>query len=322
MIRRWLSGCLLPAALGLSAVGCTTAPGSFTGDLVASWSPAPKAGDTAGAPLRTDELTAKDQVRLYLETAHAMDKAGNEDGAREQYERVLEHDPSNYTAMRRLCVLYDDRGGRDDFKKAEELYRKVAKVRPNDADIWSDWGYSLYLRTEKENCKDNWTEAEKKLRQALKLDPHHALAHNNLGLVLGQLDRFEEAQREFRAATSSDADAHCKMAFVYWTRGRLDEARQECRLARDKDPSNVKVRDLQAVLEQPAHPHGDPGRPTDGRTPRANRLTAAQWDAEREAAHRAVVIDTGSAPRRPATSRQPGRPPGPSSCRAARPGCL
>ena len=116
-------------------------------------------------------------------------------------------DPNNYAALRRLCVLYDNRGTRDDFKKAEELYRKVAKLRPNDPDLWNDWGYSLYLRTEKEYYKENWAEAERKLRQALKLDPHHAAAHGNLGLVLGQLNRFDEALREFRAAQTSEAGA-------------------------------------------------------------------------------------------------------------------
>jgi len=300
MIRRWLRGCLLPSALCLSAVGCTTPVESLTGGLVASWTPASKASDGGSAPPRSEELSAKEQIRLCLDTARAMDKAGNDEGALDQYERVLERDPSNYTAMRRLCVLYDHRGGKEDFKKAEELYRKVARARPNDADIWSDWGYSLYLRTDKENCKENWMEAEKKLRQALKLDPQHARAHANLGLVLGRLDRFDEALREFRAAQPSEADAHCNMAFVYWAKGRLDDARQECRIARDKDPSNLKARDLQAVLDQASHPHGETGRTAesrpDGRTPRASRLTPAQWEAEREAARRAVVIDGGPPP--------------------------
>ncbi|HEX5269897.1 MAG TPA: tetratricopeptide repeat protein, partial [Gemmataceae bacterium] len=214
MIRRWLRGCLLPSALCLSAVGCTTSVESLTGGLVTSGAAPTKAADPA--PPAADGLAAPEQLRLHLDTARQLDQGGNDEGALVEYERILALDRANYTAMRRLAVLYDRRGGRDDFKKAEELYRKVADARPKDPDVWSDWGYSLFLRTDKETCKENWAEAEKKLRQAIKLDPQHARAHTNLGLVLGQLDRYDEAYREFRAAKLNDGEAHCDMAFVYW----------------------------------------------------------------------------------------------------------
>jgi Flp pilus assembly protein TadD len=292
MIRRWLRGCLLPTALGLTAVGCTTSVESLTGGLVTTLTPAPKDGGDLTPMRGPDQLPAGDELRLHLETAREMDQAGNDEGALPEYEKVLELDRSNYAAMRRLCVLYDRRGGREDFKKAEELYRKVAAARPKDPDVWSDWGYSLFLRTDKENCKENWAEAEKKLRQALVLNPQHARAHTNLGLVLGQLDRFDEAYREFRAARLSEGEAHCDMAFVYWQKGRLEDAKQECRLARDKDPGLAKANDMLAVLEQAGRPH-DKGGPGGRHGP----MTAAQEAAEHEAARRYVAgMTSGSAP--------------------------
>ena len=88
------------------------------------------------------------------------------------------------------------------------------------------------------------------------------------------------------------------MAFVYWTRGRLDDARQECRIAREKDPALAKANEMLAVLEQPAHAH-DKGGPAG----RGKPLTAAQREeAEHEAARRAVARLSGAAPAPPVPS--------------------
>jgi Flp pilus assembly protein TadD len=296
MIRRWLRGCVVPTALCLTAVGCTPSVESLTGGLVTTPSAVSKE-TTEAPPARPGDLTADEQIRLHLDAARAMDKAGNDEGALPEYERVLKLDPANYTAMRRLCVLYDRHGSKEDFKKAEELYRKVSKVRPNDAEVWNDWGYSLFLRTEKERCKENWAESEKKYRQALKLDPENARAHANLGKLLGLTERYDEAFREFRAAKLNESEVHVDMAFVYMAQGKLDQAKMECRAARELDPANNKARELLADLEQSPHPRdrtAAPGR-RDGRTPRANSLTPAQWEAEREAARRAVTGSSASA---------------------------
>jgi Flp pilus assembly protein TadD len=283
MIRRWLRRCLLPSALCLGAVGCTPSVESLTGGLVTGPTPAVNDRPVPVPSRGSDELPADMQLRLHLDTAKQLDAAGNDEGALAEYEGILQLDRANYTAMRRLCVLYDRRGDRDDFKKAEELYRKVAGVRPNDPDVWCDWGYSLFLRTDKETCRENWAEAERKLRQALKLNPQHARAHANLGLVLGQLDRFDEAYREFRAAQLSDAEAHCDMAFVYWQRGRMEDAKQECRIAHEKDPALAKAKDMLAALEHPPQ-----SREKGGSAKSRGALTADREAAEHEAARRFV----------------------------------
>jgi Flp pilus assembly protein TadD len=283
MIRRWLRGCLLPSALCLTTVGCTTTLESLTGGLVGGLAPA--AGDEQRPP-RSDELPTRDQVRLCLDAGREMDRAHNDEGSLDQYERVLSLDPSNFTAMRRLCVLYDRQARWD---QAEAMYKKIAKIKPKDADIWSDWGYSFYLRA----GKKNWSEAENKLRYALQLDPQHARAHTNLGMVLGHLERYGEAYTEFRAAQLSEAEAHCDIAFVYWSQGKMDQAKHECRTAREMDSSCLKARDMLAALEKgPPPPEAE--RTASGRRTRAGTLTAAQWDAEHEAARKAVADMNGS----------------------------
>jgi hypothetical protein len=323
MIRRWLRGCLVPSALCLAAVSCTPSVESLTGGLAGSWAPGSKAAEEAPPPPRApDDLPREDQIRLCVNTARELDNAGNDEDALGQYERVLTLDPSNYTAMRRLCVLYDRQAQWD---KAEQMYRKVSKLKPNDADIWSDWGYSFYLRPgPKEVKRKDWpqlAEAETKLRTALRLSPQHARAHSNLGLVLGQMERYDEAFREFQAgqldeaeaqadakadrsgpaaanrARLSEAAAHCDMAFVYWTKNRLEDARRECLLARDKDVGCIKAAEMLALLEKPPAARGDRDRQAasrpGARPSRASRMTPEQEEAEHEAARREVAARFG-----------------------------
>src|SRR5262245_26217618 len=194
------------------------------------------------APAARDELPKDKAIQTSLTFARNLDKSGSDDGAIEQYEKVLHLSPDHPEAMRRLAVLYDRRA---DFTNAEAAYKKLARMQPRDADLMCDWGYSYYLR-------NNWKEAEAKLRRALDLDKHHARARCNLGLVLGQQDRFDEAYQMFRQAGLDEADAHCDIAFIYWTycRTYYDRPRRECILARQLNPACSKAQELLAQIDE------------------------------------------------------------------------
>jgi Flp pilus assembly protein TadD len=214
----------------LGAGGCATPSGltsAFTGTPVAA--------------TNKDELPHDKAIQASMAVAQTLEKAGSEAPAIEQYEKVLQLDPGNIAAGRRLAVLYDRAG---DFDKADAQYSKLAKALPRDADLFNDWGYSYYERTK-------WAEAEKQLRHALALDPKHARARCNLGLALGQQGKYGEALLAFRAVVS-EADAHCDLAFVFWSQGKIDEARAECRQAVQVDPANAKAPVILAQLDRPA----------------------------------------------------------------------
>jgi tetratricopeptide (TPR) repeat protein len=185
-------------------------------------------------------------IQTTLAYARNLDKSGSDEGAIEQYEKLLHLVPDHPESLRRLAVMYDRRA---DFSKSEAAYKKLARTHSRDADLMCDWGYSYYLR-------NNWRESEAKLRRALELDARHARARCNLGLVLGQQDRFEEAFQLFRQAGLEEADAHCDMAFIYWTRGRsyYDRARRECVLARQLNPACSKAQELLAQLDEAQAP--------------------------------------------------------------------
>jgi tetratricopeptide (TPR) repeat protein len=74
---------------------------------------------------------------------------------------------------------------------------------------------------------DRGAEAEKHLRQALRLDPGLLPARRRLGMVLAQSGRLEEAAGEFSmivAALPADADAHANLGNVRLMQGRAREA--------------------------------------------------------------------------------------------------
>lgn len=226
------------AALVLGQAGCL---GPMGGVSTSTLAPAPPVAKKA------EQLPQDKEFQATLEYAQSLDKGGQEDAAVEQFEKVLKLKPDQPDAVRRLAVLYDRRS---EFSKAEAEYRKAAKARPRDADLFCDWGYSYYLR-------NNWAEAESKLRHALELDKKHVRARCNLGLTLGQQDRYQEALQCFRDAGLDEADAHCDLAFIYWTKHRLDDARRECEAARKLNPGCNKAQDLLTQLDAPAKPRGD-----------------------------------------------------------------
>jgi Flp pilus assembly protein TadD len=239
------------AGLLLAATGCL---GPMTSLTTTTSSTVP-----AMAPAR-DDLPRDKALQACLTYAEGLDKAGSDEGAIEQYEKVLRMSPEHLEATRRLAVLYDRRS---DFTKAEAAYRKLAKAHPRDADLFCDWGYSYYLRNE-------WKEAETKLRRAMELDKRHTRARCNLGLVLGQEDRYSEAFQLFCQAGLEEADAHCDLAFVYWTKGRLEEAKRECYQARQLNAACSKAQDLLIQIEEAQKPRKErvasntstPERPT------------------------------------------------------------
>jgi len=226
-------------ALGLTGVllaqaGCVSTSASLTTAVLPA------------APASHDELSKDKQIQTTLAYARNLDNSGNDEAAAEQYEKLLRLAPDHPESLRRLAVLYDRRA---DFSKAEAAYKKLARSHSRDADLMCDWGYSYYLR-------NNWREAETKLRRALEIDSHHARARCNLGLVLGQEDRFDEAFMLFRQAGLEEADAHCDLAFVYWSRGRsyYDRARRECIMARQLNPACGKAQELLAQLDEAQSP--------------------------------------------------------------------
>jgi tetratricopeptide (TPR) repeat protein len=79
----------------------------------------------------------------------------------------------------------------------------------------------------------------------LELDPHHAIALNNLGAALCRFSRFQEAEEYFRSAVKTRPDfveAYNNLGMVLRWRGHLDDSEKVLRQALKLNPRYVDAR--------------------------------------------------------------------------------
>jgi Tfp pilus assembly protein PilF len=234
------------AAVLVGASGCTSFWESKTTDT---------ALPTLGPSSRpAPELPASETAKVCLVTAEALEKGGKDREAIGLYEKARMIDPNLKHVTRRLAVLYD-RTLQHDKAKAE--FDKALAMRPNDADVLTDMGYGYYAR-------GLWSEAEKCLRQAVAADPKHARAWTNLGMTLGQRERYDEAMAAFQKSVNP-AQAWCNLAFIYTTQGKREDAKNCYRQALQLEPGLQLARTALVRLESPAdearqNPRAVPGK--------------------------------------------------------------
>src|SRR5437764_898409 len=137
--------------------------------------------------------------------------------------------------MATLAELFDQairyhQGG--DLGQAETLYTQILRADPPaDAAAPSRLHSGLarvhYNLANIQMAQQRLAEAAMSLRQALRLDPAHAWACNNLGIVLKQLGAMDEAASNFRRAADlrpDYVDAHYNLGIVFMDEGMLEDA--------------------------------------------------------------------------------------------------
>ncbi|MCK4651579.1 MAG: tetratricopeptide repeat protein [Methanosarcinales archaeon] len=86
---------------------------------------------------------------------------------------------------------------------------------------------------------ERYDEAEKEYREAIRIDPDYVAAHSNLGVLLNNSERYDEAEKEYREAIRIDPDyvaAHSNLGVLLDNSERYDEAEKEYREAIRTDP--------------------------------------------------------------------------------------
>jgi Tfp pilus assembly protein PilF len=242
--------------LGLCGpLGCQTVPLGLP-------SPVPVPTPLPAATHSKHDLPPAEAAKVCLAAAEELEKGGHYGQAIALYEKARQDYPGYATVSRRLAVLYDMQGN---FTRAQEEYQKALELTPRDADLLNDVGYSWY-------CRGDWTQAENHLRQAVAANPGHKRAWVNLGLTLGQQQRYDESLAAFGNAVTP-AQAQCNLGFVFTTQGKWDEARVAYGNALRLDGSLTLARAALDKLEKagapvpaPLPPHRVAGVPNAGAT--------------------------------------------------------
>lgn len=126
------------------------------------------------------------QIQLYqnqIEQAVALYQAGNFEGARVIYEKVLQQEPNHHDALHLLGLVYFSL---KNYQQALIFIAKAISNYSNQASFHSNLGSVLHKL-------DRNSEALESCDQAIRLDPKLASAHMNRGVVLRRLGRYEEA---------------------------------------------------------------------------------------------------------------------------------
>lgn len=123
--------------------------------------------------------------------------------------------------------------GRGDRGRARAILSRVEVESAEETQILSSVCQILF--------EAGWREdAEETLRRLVKLVPHDAAARHNLGTVLLQAERFEEALEWFREALQLRPEYSAtfdNMAFAFERLGRIDEANSARRAAERRNPA-------------------------------------------------------------------------------------
>lgn len=143
-------------------------------------------------------------IAARLSRAGTAYKGGRFAEAAALYEQVLKIDPGNPEAHHKLGNIADRR---HDFGTAERHYAAAKAVRPDDANLLNDMGYSKFLQ-------GRYTESEQLLHAALNKQPRHQRALYNLGWLYGTQGDARRAYEYFRQA-GSEADAERMMARLF-----------------------------------------------------------------------------------------------------------
>ncbi len=157
-----------------------------------------------------------DQLESQLSVARLQEHQGQLREATDRYKQLAEKNPKNATIPHRLGII-ESKGG--NHAVANQHFRRSLELEPHNAEVLTDWGYSLFLQ-------GKLNEAETALRMALKEAPGDKRATNNLALTLGHAGKSEESLALFRQV-SGEAAAWVNLGYVHVSLGEGEKA-AEC----------------------------------------------------------------------------------------------
>src|SRR5271170_2756905 len=143
------------------------------------------------------------------------------------------------------------------FDRAEEQFKKVLAVNPNNGQVLNYYGYMLG------DSGTRLDEAEDLVRRALKDDPFNGAYLDSLGWIYFRQNKLVDAETTLRMAEereSHDATIHSHLGDVYAKSGRGDKAAieyekslVEWKRALPADVENDKIAEVEKKLSQSKH---------------------------------------------------------------------
>ncbi len=153
-------------------------------------------GDMAREECRWDDalrcyreglMREPDAADLQVQLGYVLLESHQGALAEQAFLQALELDPGEYSAYLGLSEVYRFANRREDQLA---MVKQAMALAPDDADVWNAEGVALEVT-------EHWLESTQAYEKALRLDPHHRKAANNLGFVLEK--RMNHGEPELRA---------------------------------------------------------------------------------------------------------------------------
>jgi Flp pilus assembly protein TadD len=157
---------------------------------------------SASAASDPDSPVAEEQVERLLTDGQLALQEDRLDDARRAYTQVLTCSPDNATAHHGLAMAADLT---QQWADAEYHYRQALRIRPRDANLLCDIGYSYLLQ-------NRYSEASRYLNHAVEVNPQHESAQMNLALLDLRQGNRSAAQHRITARFGVSAEAAQVMA--------------------------------------------------------------------------------------------------------------
>lgn len=151
---------------------------------------------------RNDETKGVKEAEEYLSTAVRLDPAavwahsylgdlnvwlGENDIARDHFQRALFYDPQHVPTLNKLAGLYMSEGR---MEEAETLYQRSVRIRPRYPRAHRDLGLLKYYESDYEGAREKWEEWAR-------LAPDDFAAYSLLGVASFELGDYPHAEKTF-----------------------------------------------------------------------------------------------------------------------------
>jgi tetratricopeptide (TPR) repeat protein len=196
--------------------------------------------DPEQALQRIDEFADENPayaVDMVLARAQLLASLERYSAALEEYDRAVEYRPDDEsTALGRAELLLR----MDRLDDAVDAYRDAVKRWPDSALTLNALGYTLADRTEE------YREAERLIRKALRIDPDSPAIIDSLGWVLYKRGKFEAALEQLEIAYSrfADHEVAAHLVDVLVALDRKDEALELLAAAEEQNPDSELLDDV------------------------------------------------------------------------------
>ncbi|MFC1715982.1 tetratricopeptide repeat protein [Candidatus Poribacteria bacterium] len=131
-----------------------------------------------------------DNVQAHVYLAQDYAAAGENEKVIQHLTKAAELEDSNAEILKTLGAMQLQYGGDSGIKAAQKALEKAVELKPDDAEISMNYGYTLYLDR-------LFNEAIEKLKKAIEIQSNYPEAHYNLALSYKAVRKYDLARQHW-----------------------------------------------------------------------------------------------------------------------------